>query len=142
MSVGVNDGADYGGGFYWAGGGTATNDQSPSTMGMIFPSPSSYFGVQLVCGKGTCTQPAQIAIGAFSLYVRETSGPGFNAPERALADGRLDQGHVAICRVSRLAFWRVLAIGNPQWAADRHEHFGPGCLDLASVRGAGDQSDR
>jgi hypothetical protein len=36
--------------------------------------------VQLVCGKGTCTQPAQIAIGAFSLYVRETSGPGFSAP--------------------------------------------------------------
>ena len=47
---------------------------------MVFPSPSSYFGVQLVCGKSTCTQPAQIAIGAFSLYVRETSGPGFNAP--------------------------------------------------------------
>ncbi len=80
VSVGVNDGADYGGGFYWAGGGAGTNDTSPSTMGMAFPSPSSYFGVQLVCGKGTCTQPAQIAIGAFSLYVRETSGPGFNAP--------------------------------------------------------------
>ena len=31
-------------------------------------------------GRATCTQPAQIAIGAFSLYVRETSGPGFNAP--------------------------------------------------------------
>lgn len=80
VSVGVNDGADYGGGFYWAGGGVGTNDQSPSTMGMTFPSPSSYFGVQLVCGRATCTQPAQIAIGAFALYVRETSGPGFNAP--------------------------------------------------------------
>ena len=80
VSVGVNDGGDYGGGFYWAGGGTGTNDKSPSTMGMVFPPPSSYFGVQLVCGKSTCTQPAQIAIGAFSLYVRETSGPGFNAP--------------------------------------------------------------
>ena len=80
VSVGVNDGADYGGGFYWAGGGAGTNDQSPSTMGMTFPSPSSYFGVQLVCGRATCTQPAQIAVGAFSLYVRETSGPGFNAP--------------------------------------------------------------
>lgn len=80
VSYGVNDGADYGGGFYWAGGGTGTNDQSPSTMGMVFPAPSSYFGVQLVCGKGTCTQPAGITIGAFSLYVRETSGPGFSAP--------------------------------------------------------------
>jgi hypothetical protein len=80
VSYGVNDGTDYGGGFYWAGGGTGTHDNSPSTMGMVFPGPSSYFGVQLVCGKGTCTQPAGITIGAFSLYVRETSGPGLSAP--------------------------------------------------------------
>lgn len=79
VSVGVNDGADYGGGFYWAGGGVQTNDQSPSTFGMAF-APSGYFGVQLVCGRATCKQPAQIAVGAFSLDVRETSGPGFNAP--------------------------------------------------------------
>jgi hypothetical protein len=80
VSYGVNDGTDYGGGFYWAGGGTGTNDHSPGTMGMIFPGPSSYFGVQLVCGKGTCTQPAGITIGAFSLYVHETSGPSLVAP--------------------------------------------------------------
>ena len=80
VSTGINDGSDYGGGFYWAGGGVGTNDQSPSTLGMIFPSPSSYFGMQLVCGKGTCKAPALMAVGAFSLYVRETSGPGFNAP--------------------------------------------------------------
>jgi hypothetical protein len=80
VSYGVNDGTDYGGGFYWAGGGTGTNDHSPSTMGMVFPGPSSYFGVQLVCGKGTCTQAAGITIGAFSLYVRETSGPSLVAP--------------------------------------------------------------
>jgi hypothetical protein len=30
--------------------------------------------------QGKCTKPAQIAVGAFSLYVRETRGPGFNAP--------------------------------------------------------------
>jgi hypothetical protein len=80
VSYGVNDGTDYGGGFYWAGGGTGTQDHSPSTMGMVFQGPSNYFGVQLVCGKGTCTQPAGITIGAFSLYVRETSGPTFNSP--------------------------------------------------------------
>jgi hypothetical protein len=80
VSYGVNDGTGYGGGFYWAGGGTGTNDHSPSTMGMIFSGPSSYFGVQLVCGKGTCTQPAGITIGAFSLYVHETSGPSLVAP--------------------------------------------------------------
>jgi len=80
VSTGVNDGADYGGGFYWAGGGTETNDQTQGTLGMVFPSPSNYFGMQLVCGKGTCTQPALLAVQAFSLYVRETSGPGFSAP--------------------------------------------------------------
>jgi hypothetical protein len=80
VSTGVNDGTDYGGGFYWAGGGTGTNDKSPSTLGMIFSSPSSYFGMQLVCGRGTCTQPALLAVQAFSLYVRETSGPGLSAP--------------------------------------------------------------
>src|SRR5450755_1276203 len=80
VSYGINDGQDYGGGFYWAGGGTGTNDRSPSTLGMVFSSPSSYFGMQLVCGKGTCTAPAGLTVGAFSLYVRETSGPGFSAP--------------------------------------------------------------
>jgi hypothetical protein len=41
VSVGVNDGSDYGGGFYWAGGGAETNDQTPSTVGFTFASPSS-----------------------------------------------------------------------------------------------------
>jgi hypothetical protein len=80
VSYGVNDGQDYGGGFYWAGGGTGTNDHSPSTLGMVFSSPSSYFGMQLVCGRGRCTAPAQLDVGAFSLYVRETSGPSLVAP--------------------------------------------------------------
>lgn len=80
VSTGVNDGADYGGGFYWAGGGAQTNDQTQGTKGMIFSSPSGYFGMQLVCGRGSCTQPALLAVQAFSLYVRETSGPGFSAP--------------------------------------------------------------
>ena len=80
VSAGVNDGGDFGGGFYWAGGGTGANDQTQGTLGMVFPSPSSYFGMQLVCGKASCTQPATLAVQTFSLYVRETSGPGFSAP--------------------------------------------------------------
>jgi hypothetical protein len=80
VSAGVNDGADFGGGFYWAGGGAQTNDQTPSTVGFTFASPSSYFGMQLVCGKNTCSAPAQLDVQAFSLYVQETSGPTFNAP--------------------------------------------------------------
>jgi hypothetical protein len=80
VSYGINDGQDYGGGFYWAGGGVQTNDHTPSSVGMIFSSPSSYFGMQLVCGKGRCAAPAQLDVGAFSLYVRETSGPSLVAP--------------------------------------------------------------
>ena len=80
VSAGVNDGGSFGGGFYWAGGGTGANDNTQGTLGMVFPSPSSYFGMQLVCGKATCTQPATLAVQTFSLYVRETSGPGFSAP--------------------------------------------------------------
>ena len=63
---------------------------------MVFSSPSSYFGMQLVCGRGTCTQPALLAVRAFSLYVRETSGPSFSAPSWTLADDRVDQGHMAL----------------------------------------------
>jgi len=47
---------------------------------MLFSSPSSHFGMQLICGKGTCSAPAQLAVGAFSLYVRETADPIFAAP--------------------------------------------------------------
>jgi hypothetical protein len=80
VSTGVNDGFDYGGGFYWAGGGAGVNDKTPSNLGMPFSAPSSYFGMQLVCGKSTCKAPALFAIGALSLYVRETTGPTFAAP--------------------------------------------------------------
>ena len=82
VAAGVNAGTagDFGGGFYWAGGGAAVNGSTPASAGWVFPSPSRYFGMQLICGKSTCTQPATFAVGAFSLYVRETSGPGFSAP--------------------------------------------------------------
>ena len=36
--------------------------------------------MQLVCGKNTCSAPAQLDAQAFTLYVQETSGPTFNAP--------------------------------------------------------------
>ncbi len=82
VSAGVNNGADsdYGGGFYYAGGGPQVSNSTPASLGMAFPSPSSYFGMKLVCGRGTCSQPAIFTVGAFSLYVRETSGPSLVAP--------------------------------------------------------------
>jgi hypothetical protein len=79
-SSGVNAGYDYGGGFYWAGGGASVNAFTPSTVGMAFASPSNYFGMQLVCGKSTCKTTSQFKVGEFSLYVRETAGPSFSAP--------------------------------------------------------------
>ncbi len=79
VSAGLNSaGGDFGGGFYWAGGGAQTHD-SETSFG-VGPFLSSYFGFQLVCGVSKCTQPAQLDIGAISLYVRETSGPSFAAP--------------------------------------------------------------
>src|SRR5450755_667360 len=79
VSAGLNSpGGDFGGGFYWSGGGAQTHDSETSAgFGPIF---SSYFGFQLVCGVSNCTQPAQLDIGAISLYVRETSGPSLVAP--------------------------------------------------------------
>jgi hypothetical protein len=81
-STGINDNGDYGGGFYWSGGGLQTNNQTdlnPFAV-MTFAAPSGYFGMQLVCGKATCGQPAQLAVGALSLDVRETTAPTLSAP--------------------------------------------------------------
>ena len=64
---------------YWAGGGATSHDSE--TRAGFGPFVSSYFGFQLVCGVRKCTQPAQLDIGAISLYVRETSGPSLVAPQ-------------------------------------------------------------
>ena len=138
VSAGLNShGGDFGGGFYWSGGGAQTHDSETSAgFGPIF---SSYFGFQLVCGVSNCTQPAQLDIGAISLYVRETSGPSFVAPTGLWQSSGWIRGT-----------WPFFAWGNspsglcslsaqPQWAADQHDDVGAGRLDLASVRGAADQ---
>jgi hypothetical protein len=80
-SVGINDGGDWGGGFYWAGGGVQTNDQTNlnPNVGMTFAAPSSYWGLQMVCGKATCSQNGELAVQAVTLYVRETTPPNFAA---------------------------------------------------------------
>lgn len=79
VSAGPNSaGGEFGGGFYWAGGGAETHDNETGFgAGPFF---SSYFGFQLICAASTCTQPAQLDIGAISLYVRETAGPSLAAP--------------------------------------------------------------
>ena len=47
---------------------------------------------------------------------------------------------MAVLRMGQLALRAVLAVREPQWAADQHDDVGPGRLDLASVRGGADQS--
>jgi hypothetical protein len=79
ISAGVNDG-QFAGGFYWAGGGLPTYDQISSPVGMIFQAPSSYFGMHLICISASCTAPAQLDVGAFTLYVRETIAPTLTSP--------------------------------------------------------------
>ena len=80
LSAGVNDGDQYGGGFYWAGGGAQTHDGETSAG--FGPFVSSYFGFQLVCGVSTCTSgTSQLDVGEINLYVRETAGPGLTAPD-------------------------------------------------------------
>ena len=80
LSVGVNDGDQCGGGFYWAGGGAETHDgESSAGFG---PFVSSYFGFQLVCGVTTCTSAtSNLDVGEINLYVRETAGPALTAPD-------------------------------------------------------------
>jgi hypothetical protein len=80
LSAGVNDGQQYGGGFYWAGGGAQTYDSETSaTLGGFF---SAYFGFQLVCGASTCTNGvSQLNVGQIVLTVQETQGPGLVAPD-------------------------------------------------------------
>jgi hypothetical protein len=80
LSAGVNDGSQYGGGFYWAGGGAQTHDGETSAG--FGPFASSYFGFQLVCGVSTCTTgTSQLDVGEINLYVRETAGPSLTAPD-------------------------------------------------------------
>ena len=52
-SNGINDGQQYGGGFYWAGGGAATQDLQ--TTAAFSNLSSSYFGWQVICGANPCT---------------------------------------------------------------------------------------
>jgi len=80
-SSGVNDGHQYGGGFYWQAGGYPLQDQggvasfgtAHNTAG--FPSP--YFGFQLVCGANPCTTTygSTISVAQVTLDVAETTGP-------------------------------------------------------------------
>jgi len=79
----VNDGHQYGGGFYWQGGGQpfygANGNEGQLILGVAnntpgFPSP--YFGFQLVCGAKPCTTGLpSVSVTQVILDVAETTAP-------------------------------------------------------------------
>jgi hypothetical protein len=77
----VNDGnvGDYGGGFYWNGGGS---NITPSQTSASFSGLNSTdFGFQLICGKATCNSPnfPNILVIAVVMTTRETTGPSLSS---------------------------------------------------------------
>jgi hypothetical protein len=81
---GINDGKQYGGGFYWHAGGVSVHDGGWSGFfgaddgDAGFPSP--YFGFQIVCGASPCTSSgAYFLVEQAQLDVEETAGPSLVA---------------------------------------------------------------
>ena len=80
-SNGVNDGQQYGGGYYWAGGGAGARDLESSAG--FAPLWSKYFGWQLICGHSpSCvTNYNWLSVAEIALYVQETVGPTLVSPD-------------------------------------------------------------
>ncbi len=99
-SSGVNDGHQYGGGFYWQGGGYARTDQGGvASFGTAhnntgFPSP--YFGFQLVCGANPC---------GWFFHQRVRGRP------RRRRDHRSDAAERQAVGAARVGAWRLAAAG-------------------------------
>ena len=119
VSVGVNDGGDYGGGFYWAGGGPETNDQTPSSLGMAFAS-----AVELLRDAARVRKRYMHSSRAagrrrlLALRPRDERS-WFQRAEWAVADDGVDQGDMAVCCVGRLAVRAVFAVRETERAADQ-----------------------
>ena len=139
VSTGVNDGAGYGGGFYWAGGGAETHDNE---QGAGFTFWSSYFGFQLICGANPCRSGvSQLDVGEADLYVQETVGPTLVSPDGLWQSSGWIRGDW------NLHFWGdspsgLCALGatiNGQSVASASLRAEPG--RLASVQRSGDLAD-
>jgi hypothetical protein len=98
---GVNDHEQYGGGFYWQGGGAQVSQYQPNALFGNFS--SRYFGFQLICGANPCTNKVYptIQVGEIALSVHETAGPSFTAPVGLWQSSGWVRGN-----------WRMFAWGN------------------------------
>ena len=144
VSVGINDGGDWGGGFYWAGGGAETNDKTNQhpNFGAVFPATSPYFGIQMICGKATCKAPAQLDAQSVTLYVRETVAPRLRG-DRSMADVGLGAGKLAVHRIVRFAVRSLLPLRDSERDERRLERFVDApSLRLQAVHDASHQSGR
>ena len=75
--VNVNNGQGWGGGSFYAGGGSQWyNGQTSAYDG---PFSSSYWGFQIVCGWSSCSNPANIYAGGIQLTAVENQGPSIVA---------------------------------------------------------------
>jgi hypothetical protein len=78
----VNDGStgQYGGGFYWNGGGGAEIVPGESSYSTPAGLNTSVFGFFMVCGQSSCTQSdASITVETATLTARETTAPTMTA---------------------------------------------------------------
>src|SRR5581483_11299574 len=77
---GINDsGGEFGGGFYWKGGGATVHSTESGYSSPTFSSP--YVGWQMVCGQRSCPDDVSaLYVYQIQLQATENSGPGMSAP--------------------------------------------------------------
>jgi hypothetical protein len=74
----INNGAGWGGGSYWAGGGDSWNPGYPTTVNEgLFN--SGYWGFQMVCGASSCANSGGISINALQFLALENTAPSLTA---------------------------------------------------------------
>jgi outer membrane receptor for monomeric catechols len=73
----LNDNMGWGGGSYYAGGGSGWqgNDADESDSGFS----SSYWGFQMICGWSSCGNYGGVFLNSIELIANEDQGPGLTA---------------------------------------------------------------
>jgi hypothetical protein len=89
----IDDGTNWGGGFFWQGGSGNVNTfngetgwSSATTSGPAYTWPAGgtpYFGWQVICGVSSCSNGGSqwLSVESLQLNVAETSGPSLTAPD-------------------------------------------------------------
>ena len=124
LSEGINDGQQYGGGFYWAGGGAETHDEQTSAG--FAPLWTSYFGFHVICGHApTCDNLVELdqRCGHRSLRPRDL-GALARSSRWSLAILGLDPWRLEPTCLWRLAVGAVRYWGDDQRSIGRERQLG------------------